>query len=200
MCPTAQFDSATFTGDTRFLSAAFARDAWFNAAAFAGPASFERAIFTSTVSFQAATFTDIAWLHSAAFEGLQHLGTTAVPAFTTVIDPQTQEAVRIDEQDRRVDMGTHGTSTLHPHQHRQQRRILPIHRQRQRPLQRPGLGAVRPPAGRAGTSSRPATGPARATPACGHATPAPARSVATPSPSARAASSRPSANRSPTPR
>ncbi|MFD9124509.1 putative ATP-grasp-modified RiPP [Kitasatospora sp. NPDC059571] len=31
-----------------------------------------------------------------------------------MIDPDTQEAVRIDEQDRRVDMGAHGTSTNAP--------------------------------------------------------------------------------------
>ncbi|GAA2238090.1 hypothetical protein GCM10010430_18890 [Kitasatospora cystarginea] len=34
-----------------------------------------------------------------------------VPAYTAVIDPETQVAIYIDEQGRRVEMGAHGTST-----------------------------------------------------------------------------------------
>lgn len=37
--------------------------------------------------------------------------TPAVPAFTTVLDPDTQTAVLIDEHGRTVEMGEHGTST-----------------------------------------------------------------------------------------
>ncbi|MEU4095485.1 putative ATP-grasp-modified RiPP [Streptomyces sp. NPDC026673] len=36
---------------------------------------------------------------------------TAVPAFTAVLDPETQTAVLIDELGRTVEMGKHGTST-----------------------------------------------------------------------------------------
>jgi putative ATP-grasp target RiPP len=37
--------------------------------------------------------------------------TTALPAFTPVIDPETQIAVMVDENGRTVELGTHGTST-----------------------------------------------------------------------------------------
>ncbi|MFB7571831.1 putative ATP-grasp-modified RiPP [Streptomyces sp. NPDC056165] len=37
--------------------------------------------------------------------------TAPVPAFTAVLDPETQTAVLIDETGRTVEMGKHGTST-----------------------------------------------------------------------------------------
>ncbi|MFB6888936.1 putative ATP-grasp-modified RiPP [Kitasatospora sp. NPDC056327] len=38
-------------------------------------------------------------------------GVVAVPRLTPVIDPETQVAVVVDEQGRRVELGSHGTST-----------------------------------------------------------------------------------------
>ncbi|WP_329027651.1 putative ATP-grasp-modified RiPP [Streptomyces sp. NBC_00690] len=40
-----------------------------------------------------------------------YAATVTVPEFTPVIDPDTQIAVIVDEQGRRVELGDHGTST-----------------------------------------------------------------------------------------
>ncbi|MFG2905084.1 putative ATP-grasp-modified RiPP [Kitasatospora sp. NPDC048286] len=37
--------------------------------------------------------------------------TTPIPAVSAVIDPETQMAVFVDDQGRKVEMGAHGTST-----------------------------------------------------------------------------------------
>ncbi|MFJ3339379.1 putative ATP-grasp-modified RiPP [Streptomyces sp. NPDC086766] len=37
--------------------------------------------------------------------------TATVPAFTAVLDPETQTALLVDENGRTVEMGKHGTST-----------------------------------------------------------------------------------------
>ncbi|WP_031065569.1 putative ATP-grasp-modified RiPP [Streptomyces sp. NRRL WC-3742] len=47
--------------------------------------------------------------------GISRMGpyaaTTTLPAFTPVIDPETQIAVIVDENGRTVELGSHGTST-----------------------------------------------------------------------------------------
>ncbi|MFI6156916.1 putative ATP-grasp-modified RiPP [Kitasatospora sp. NPDC051170] len=47
--------------------------------------------------------------------GISRMGpyaaTATLPAFTSVIDPETQIAVSVDEHGRTVELGSHGTNT-----------------------------------------------------------------------------------------
>ncbi|MBB2749205.1 UNVERIFIED_ORG: uncharacterized protein YjbI with pentapeptide repeats [Microbispora rosea subsp. rosea] len=63
----AQFDGATFTGDTWFFGATFTGDAAFSRATFNGAADFEGAIFTGEAVFYRATFSGNARFSEASF-------------------------------------------------------------------------------------------------------------------------------------
>jgi uncharacterized protein YjbI with pentapeptide repeats len=64
---TAQFSSATFTGDAQFSGVTFTGIAEFTGATFTRPARFTSATFTGNTGFHAATFTGNADFHAAAF-------------------------------------------------------------------------------------------------------------------------------------
>jgi uncharacterized protein YjbI with pentapeptide repeats len=63
----ADFRSATFSGDTYFSSATFSGDAYFSRATFSGYASFRSATFSGYAYFSRVTFSGYAYFSSATF-------------------------------------------------------------------------------------------------------------------------------------
>lgn len=66
----AQFDAATFTGDTQFNDATFSNSAFFDAATFSGDTQFNDATFARAVFFDAATFSGHARFTGATFSSV----------------------------------------------------------------------------------------------------------------------------------